>query len=125
MDFLKIDVLFQIADAIVSNVAFVPMFNQSAPCTGVPRLNGARDKKQVWRPPCPNLKSFRSKRTVFKKVFATLLGRFGARDIVPLVTPLAPCTTSSLLRCRWVAAQRPASYHRAVFLSTTITVSTS
>jgi len=50
MDFLKIDVLFQIADAFVSNVAFVPMFNQSAPCRGVTGLNGARGKKQVWRP---------------------------------------------------------------------------
>jgi len=45
---------------------------------GVTRSDGARGKKQVWRPLCLNLRSFGSKFTVLKKVLATLLGLFVA-----------------------------------------------
>ena len=38
---------------------------------GVTRLDGARDKKQVWRP-ISNLRSFGSKCTVLKKVLVAL-----------------------------------------------------
>jgi len=45
--------------------------------SGVRRLDGARGKKQVWRP-CSNVRSFGSKCTVLKKVLVTLLGFFSA-----------------------------------------------
>jgi len=57
--------------------------------TAVARFDGARDKKQVWRPPYSNRRSFGSKCTVLKKVLATFLGlfgtpqRFGARGVAP------------------------------------------
>jgi len=41
---------------------------------GITKLDGARGKKQVWRPPYSNLRSFRSKCTVLKKILVTLLG---------------------------------------------------
>ena len=65
------------------------------------RLDGARHNKKVWSlaPPCSNLRSFRSKWTVLKKVLVTLLGLLGAPrsdsaphdDSVPgKFCPLAP-----------------------------------
>ena len=55
------------------------------------RLDGARGKKQVWRPHVRN-RSFGRKCTVLKKVLVTLLGLFGARGIIPTCPPsLRPC----------------------------------
>jgi len=42
-------------------------------------------------PPCSNLRSFRSKCTILKKLLVTLLGLFGALGIVP---PFPPLVTS-------------------------------
>jgi len=64
---------------------------------GVTRLDGARGKKQVWRPPCSNVRPFGSKVTVFKEVLVTLLGLFGARGIVtsPRYAPVPRSLVSS------------------------------
>ena len=58
-------------------------------CRSATRLDGARGKKQVWRPLCSNLWSFGSRFTVLKKVLVTLLGLFGSRGIVP--PSIRPC----------------------------------
>ena len=79
--------------------------NLSNAFRGGTRLDGAWGKKQVRCPPCSNLRSFRSKRTVLKKVLVTLLGLFYAPAVIrcprsysapaelrvpcpPIVTPL-------------------------------------
>ena len=68
----------------------------SAMVRGVTRLDGARVKKQDWRPHVRTWRSFGSKCTVMKKVHVTLLGLFGAQGIVPpfpsLVAHLAMAT---------------------------------
>jgi len=81
---------------------------------GVTKLDGARDKKQVWRPYIRTRKQRRH--TVLKKVFVTLFGLFGApcshsahpqwfgaRGVVlPLPPRYAPLSASFWLRywCR-------------------------
>jgi len=58
---------------------------------GVPKLDGARGKKQFWG---PNQRSFRSKCSILKKLLATWLGLFGAsqwfgiQGIVPSSPPV-------------------------------------
>ena len=54
---------------------------------GVPRLDGARGKKPVWRPPCSNLRSFGSKFTIQKKVRGTFRRR---AHYAPLSLSLRP-----------------------------------
>jgi len=69
---------------------------------GVTRLDGAQGKKQVWRPPCWNLRSYGSNVTVLNKVLVTLLGLFGASrsdsapgELCPPCPPLsAPVSTT-------------------------------
>ena len=68
---------------------------------GLTWSDGARYKKQVWRPHFQN-RSFGSKCTVWKEVLVTLLGRFGAPAVIcpPLLT--RPSGNCALLVTLWV-----------------------
>jgi len=82
---------------------------------GVTRLDGARGKKQVWR---PHVRTWRLKHTVLKKVLVTLLGLFGAlcshsvhpsvsaphSDLAPgELCPLSPLVTPLTVRATGTA----------------------
>ena len=67
---------------------------------GVTRLDGARGKKQVWRPSVRTW-GLSEANVLLKKVLMTLLGLFGElRPLAPLVAPLLGPAVMTLRRCR-------------------------
>jgi len=74
---------------ITGYISFLPKIRD------ITRLISARGQKASLVPSCSNLRSFGRKRTILKKILATLLGIFGAPIVIRLrgtVPPsLCPC----------------------------------
>jgi len=79
---------------------------------GVPRLDGARGKKQVWRPPCSNLRSFGSECTVLKKNFRHCRDFSAPGAFCPLASHVMPLVWYFATNCATVKFTEPwMSYH--------------
>ena len=89
-------VVYDVSTGLV-HVKAIAIFVTHVHCAqGRDEVRWPRGKKQVWSPPCLNLRSFGTKLIALKKVLVTLLGFFGIshsdsaprKFCAPHVTPL-------------------------------------